>query len=146
MYKFLNILNVIRLKSYNTSCENIKNTDRCEKCTKFTYMKVVDVYDGDTFTVIFVDDDRKIKRRRCRVNGIDTPEMRGNDKENAISAKKRLVELLPKGVFKCKVTGLDKYGRLLVSPKHKGALISDIMIRESHGYSYAGGKKKSHEF
>ena len=118
-----------------------KNIERCEKTFRKIYIRVVDVYDGDTFTVIFVDSDKKIRRRRCRCVGYDSPEMKGESKDSAMLAKSRLKELLPKNPFLCETKGFDKYGRLLVDPKINNEYLSKIMIREKHGYEYFGGKK-----
>jgi endonuclease YncB( thermonuclease family) len=121
-----------------------KKYERCEKTTRKICMRVVDIYDGDTFTVVLVDSDEKIRRRRCRLMGIDTPEMKKDTKESAIRAKNRLAELLPRMPFYCSTHGFDKYGRLLVEPRFdRTSLIADVMIREGFGYKYDGGTKQN---
>ena len=111
---------------------------RSETAHRTVWARVVDVYDGDTFTILFEDHDGKIRRRRCRTMGYDAPEMRDKTKKaEAIAARVRLRELLPSCVFLLRICGLDKYGRLLV----KMPRICKKMIEEGHGYEYYGGTK-----
>ena len=77
--------------------------------------------------------------------GYDSPEMRSKDaseKEAAVLAKEFLKTLLPKGVFRGKCNGLDKYGRLLLDLKHKGVPLYTVMIQNGHGYAYDGKTKQ----
>lgn len=108
--------------------------------------RVVDVYDGDTFTALIVQDGRTY-RRRCRCIGYDSPEMRGkedDEKERAVKAREYLKTIIPPGVFPLNYSGTDKYGRLLVSFTVKGGEdLSDHMIRMGHGYKYDGGTKRA---
>ena len=103
-------------------------------------MKIVDVYDGDTITVIcFVN--KCPVRWRCRLQGYDAPEMRSEEKQKAISTRNFLKEILPKKIFYGQCNGLDKYGRLLLQIKVNHIDISQIMIQNGHAYPYTGGKK-----
>jgi endonuclease YncB( thermonuclease family) len=113
-----------------------------------TQAKVVDVYDGDTCTIIFKWEG-KYRKFKCRCYGYDSPEMkprldienRDEIKENAVKAKKRLVELTM-NIVRVECMNFDKYGRLLVKLyKGNNILINDIMINEGHGYVYHGGTK-----
>lgn len=61
--------------------------------------------------------------------GFDAPEMRTQnveEKQKAEEAKEFLKTLLPKGIFRLQIHGLDKYGRLLIDPSYKGNKISDV--------------------
>jgi endonuclease YncB( thermonuclease family) len=104
----------------------------------------VSVYDGDTFTILFVAEDGKAYRRRCRCLGYDSPEMRGKDanKAKATEARDYLDSILPTGVFSLDYEGLDKYGRLLVTFDVGRESLSDHMVRMGHGYPYDGGTKR----
>tara|TARA_B100000700_G_scaffold316024_1_gene404884 strand:+ start:324 stop:776 length:453 start_codon:yes stop_codon:yes gene_type:complete len=113
-----------------------------------TQAKVVDVYDGDTCTIVFKWEG-KYRKFKCRCYGYDSPEMkprlnienRDEIKENAVKAKERLIELT-KNVIRIECMDFDKYGRLLVKLyKNNNSLINDIMINEGHGYVYHGGTK-----
>ncbi len=105
--------------------------------------KCVDVYDGDTFTVLIVVEG-VVFRRRCRCIGYDSPEMRGKDadKPRALAARDELERVIPEGAFLLHFKGTDKYGRLLVRFKVGGEWLADYMIRTGHGYSYSGGTKQ----
>ena len=113
-----------------------------------TQAKVVDVYDGDTCTIVFKWEG-KYRKFKCRCYGYDSPEMkprlnienRDEIKENAVKAKERLIELTTY-IVRVECMDFDKYGRLLVKLyKNNNSLINDIMINEGHGYVYHGGTK-----
>jgi micrococcal nuclease len=89
----------------------------------YTYRAtVMRIYDGDT---IFVDLDLGCgihlkgtngKGEALRLYGIDTPEIRGEERPEGLVAKDRVVELIPVGTEIVVETLLDKsgkYGRLL---------------------------------
>ena len=133
--------------------------------------KVVDVYDGDTCTVIFYYKDEPIKFK-CRCKGYDSPEMkppkdaknRDDIIKNANLAKnffinqttnvninilkkydkKELKDILNKNtrIIKIKTYEWDKYGRLLADFYYNNVNLNELMIKEGHGYSYDGGTKK----
>jgi len=77
------------------------------------------------------------------MSGYDSPEMRGDDKESAIAAREFLKSILPSGVFRVNVQGLDKYGRLLIDFKINRRRVCDVMIERGFGYAYDGGKKRT---
>lgn len=120
---------------------------REETRRRTVWATVVDVYDGDTLTLAVVS--RGIVRRRCRVADIDAPEMRGvstADKAAAVRARDYLRdELCPRGVFRVRCTGHDKYGRLLVAfAARGGGSVAQRMVAAGHAYEYHGGTKRSH--
>jgi endonuclease YncB( thermonuclease family) len=115
--------------------------------------KHCNIYDGDTFSVVFFYKGDLIKYH-CRCIGYDCAEMkpslsnpnRDNEKELAHKAKNRLIELLnkhPTKLIKIECDGFDKYGRLLIKFWNfvDEESINDIMIKEGHGKPYDGGKK-----
>ncbi len=112
------------------------------------------IYDGDTFSVIFEYHGELIKYR-CRCMGYDTAEMkpsksnpnRDKEKELAINAKNRLIELLnkhPTKLIKIQCLEFDKYGRILINVWNMvdTKSINEIMIEEGHGKAYDGGTKE----
>lgn len=116
--------------------------------------KHCNIYDGDTFSVIFEYKGELIKYK-CRCMGYDCAEMkphkdkpnRDQEKELAIKAKNRLEELLnkhPTKLIKIECLDFDKYGRLLINVYNMvdSKSINDIMIEEGHGKSYTGGTKE----
>jgi len=121
--------------------------------------KVVDVYDGDTCKIVFYLDGKLVKFS-CRLNGIDTPELKPfktkvNREEEIEKAKKcrdRLIELCCGNVdvvssdkivyIRC--DDFDKYGRLLVKiyeTKEGDCSINEILVKEGLAKCYDGGKK-----
>ena len=108
---------------------------------------VIKVYDGDTVTIGFRKyGSNKNTRISCRINGIDTPELRGsseNEKSLALEAKDRLY----KAVMGKSVTVMspksEKYGRLLCDLKTDEIdSISKYMLDDPRiCKEYDGGKK-----
>ena len=111
------------------------------------------IYDGDTFSVIF-DYKGDLIKYKCRCMGYDTAEMkpllskpnRIHEKELAHKAKDRLEELLnkhPSKLIKIECFEFDKYGRLLINVWNMVDTdsINDIMVKEGHGKVYDGGTK-----
>ena len=121
---------------------------------KILIAKPCHVYDGDTFSIIFKENGQYIKYR-CRCIGYDSPEMkplktntnREHEKDLAIKAKNRLIELLyknPNKLIKVQCFEFDKYGRILVNIWNMVDIksINLIMIEEGYGKPYDGGKKE----
>ena len=116
-------------------------------------VKIVDVYDGDTFTGVFQYRNEIIKYK-FRCFGYDSPEMkpllktpnRDNVIENAKIARQKFIELSncnKKFVF-VEFGEFDKYGRILakVYTKDKKLYVNGEMIKGGFGYEYFGGTKK----
>ena len=113
------------------------------------------VYDGDTFSSVFLYRGEWIKWR-CRCLGYDSPEMkpprlqpdREEEKSRAIQARDRFQELLtrtPSVWIRC--GDFDKYGRLLVvvssypsSNITTNTTINDQMLAEGMGVPYCPRK------
>lgn len=120
-----------------------------------TVCRVVDVYDGDTCTIIFSYKNEIIKYK-VRCMGYDSPEMkpslkkenRDEEKEKAKIAKEFFKTLVnyEKGLIYIHIHNFDKYGRLLGTfykdNTFSGKSINQIMIENGHGYEYYGGTKK----
>ena len=116
------------------------------KAVPYTYNAyVVSVYDGDTVTVILDMGMGVQKKAKCRLYGIDTPEMRGKtvrEKTAAKVARDRVRELiLEKTVLIQSVAKPDKYGRLLVKIWMGDVYLNDLLIEEGLARPY-GGKKQ----
>jgi endonuclease YncB( thermonuclease family) len=115
--------------------------------------KVVDIYDGDTCTIIFKNN-RKYQKYKVRMNGYDSPEIkplksiknRNKIIENAKKAKLALSNMILNKIVIIECGPWDKYGRLLgtiyIQYNNKTLNINKWMIDNNHGYVYNGGKKK----
>jgi micrococcal nuclease len=112
-----------------------------------TYAKIIDIYDGDTFKIIFRYNKKFIKVK-CRLFGIDTPEIRtrnSEEKKRGYKAKLFVEKIVNEhnGIMFVNLLSFDKYGRLLaeVYTENKESL-ADLLILNHLGYEYYGGTKK----
>ena len=108
--------------------------------------KISKVYDGDSF-YMNISFHNKIVAFKCRLNGIDTPELRGGtvrEKRLALIARDRVRELVD-GKIVCVTCGkFEKYGRVLVSVVlDDGTNLRDILIKEGLGFAYDGTRKRT---
>ena len=121
------------------------NTDKI--FTLYNYRaNVVGVYDGDSVTL---DIDLGLgiwsKRQKCRLLGIDTPELRGLERTDGLKSKQRLCELIL-GKQIAVETARDKtgkYGRWLVTIWDLNDELGWVNINElllSEGYAKIYGK------
>ena len=114
----------------------------CAHCIK--------VYDGDTITVAskMPWDESPLYRFSVRLNGIDTPEIKGkNENEKTIAAKARDAlrqRILDRDVTLKNVT-TEKYGRLLADVYCDGVHLNKWMIDSRFAVAYDGGTKQSPE-
>ena len=113
--------------------------------------RVVDVYDGDTITVLFIPDKMKdYVKFRVRLLGYDSPEMRppkaflGRDQiiKKANEAKAYMTKRVLDKIVHIHCGGWDKFGRLLAKIYIDNICINDEMIKEGHGIEYNGGHKQ----
>lgn len=104
------------------------------------------VYDGDTFKArvhIWIGQEVATS---IRINGIDTPEMRGkceHEKVLARKAKARLHGLLVGRVELHNVRNGKYAGRVLADVTANGVNVVDVLIREGHARRYNGGARES---
>lgn len=111
--------------------------------------KVVSVYDGDTIKVVFPifgTDSMKLYKWNCRINGVDTPELRTRnalEKEHGYLVRDKLREKILGKVVYVVCDTFDKYGRLLINVFIDGVDISNWLIDNEYAFKYDGGKKKS---
>lgn len=96
--------------------------------------KVLSVYDADTVTLdIDLGCWTHIVKEKCRLFGIDAPEMRGEERPEGIMSRDRLRELIlgRKVTIVTKKDKTGKYGRLLVDifTEH-GIWVNDWLVKE----------------
>jgi endonuclease YncB( thermonuclease family) len=113
--------------------------------------KVVDIYDGDTITVILPLNGKMFKKK-CRLFGIDCAEIRTKNLEEkscGYDAKKFLHSHINDKEIWIECGNWDKYGRLLITiflfkkdVGHFEKSINKLMIDSNHAYIYDGTKKQ----
>lgn len=108
--------------------------------------RVVDVYDGDTCTIIYMLNGREYIKTKCRLLGIDTPELSSKnelEKNAAIKCKKYLEKKILNKIVYIEMTKHDKYGgRVLGKIFVNGQDISEKMVSLGLGKPYSGAKKQ----
>ena len=147
----------------SSQVDKLKNCDH-EKIPLFSFenkrilARIVDIYDGDTCTIIF-EYNGEIIKYKLRCMGYDCAEMkpkkddptRDEQKRLALLAKNRFTELIGglNAVVHIKCLEFDKYGRILGNvyhlnddPDHDES-VNTKMIKEGHGKPYDGGTKDS---
>jgi micrococcal nuclease len=102
--------------------------------------KVIKVYDGDTITIGAVLYDVAY-RFSVRLDGIDTPELKGPYQDKAILARDALSTLVMNQIVHLKNLGNEKYGRLLADVYLGDLHVNQWMKDQGHAVEYHGGKK-----
>ncbi len=146
-------VNIINLKDINE-----KDVEYFTFKGKRLRGKYCNVYDGDTFSLIF-EYRGEVMKYKCRCLGYDTPEMkpplnspnREKEIEMAKKAKQRFIDLMNKssdGLIEVDCFEFDKYGRILVNVFNgvDTKSLNDIMVEEGHGLRYDGGTKTKFNF
>jgi endonuclease YncB( thermonuclease family) len=132
---------------------------------KGTYVaRIVNLYDGDTFTAAIYNESGKLEKIRVRVYGSDTPELKGKTSEAGLKAKNEALDYigakgaqgLPLGI---KTTNYfakhpvyvqleclpirEKFGRILaiVRVPNKEFTLSEHLIKLGLASPYTGGTK-----
>ncbi len=108
----------------------------------------IKVYDGDTITVAsrMPWANSPLYRFPVRLNGIDTPEMKGKDeaeKRIAVKARDALGEKILNKPIVLKNVTTEKYGRLLADVHYNGMHLNKWMIEQRYAVEYGGGTKQS---
>lgn len=141
------------------------NTPKFSLEGKEGWARLVNVYDGDTLTVILKLDERMCKMQ-VRLKGIDAYEMNGKNKTKAIAAKLylikcltgihleqnvsriELIRMLDDEVYLIylKCNGFDKYGRLLAEVStckedFSNYNVSNVLVQRGFAREYFGGQK-----
>jgi len=108
--------------------------------------KFIKNYDGDTLTVNIPSVHPVIgKKISVRINGIDTPELKGTTgrvKEKARIAKKLVTNLCKRAkILELRNIKRGKYFRIVADVYVDGQCIADILIKNGLAKPYDGGKK-----
>ncbi len=136
--------------SSNISQEDVLRNATLENTSPLSYngfrkiAKVLSVYDGDTITIA-IEFENKIRQERCRLIGIDTPEIRTKnleEKKKGLEARDYLSNLILGKIIEVQCGEWDKYGRLLVSISYNNININEHMKEKGYAKTYDGGKKE----
>lgn len=139
----MEIYKKLKLKFVNTN-----NVDFFNFIDQIKIGKVVDIYDGDTITVL-TDVHGYYYKFRVRLYGIDCPEIKPlKDIENrdlhiksAIKVKDILSMLILNRTVKLLCKNFDKYGRLLVIVIYEDININDFLLENKLAKKYDGKTK-----
>ena len=110
--------------------------------------QVIKVYDGDTITIAayMPYPDSPLFRFSVRLNGIDTPEIKGHSEEEKKAAKvsrAALNEKLLHRVVTLKNVQTEKYGRILADVYLDELHINQWMLDNKYAVKYDGGTKEA---
>jgi len=109
--------------------------------------KVVKVYDGDTITIAsrFPGTNGPIYRFNVRLNGIDSPEIKGatdHEKEVAKKSRDALSHIIMGKIVNLKNVSTEKYGRVLADVYLDKVNLCEWMLENGYAVKYDGGTKK----
>jgi endonuclease YncB( thermonuclease family) len=112
--------------------------------------QVIKVYDGDTITIAaympYSDGASPLFRFSVRLNGIDTPEIKGHSEEEKKAAKEArsaLNDKLLHRVVTLKNVQTEKYGRILADVYLEELHINQWMLDNKYAVKYDGGAKEA---
>ena len=108
---------------------------------------VIKVYDGDTITIAakLPYNESPLYRFPVRLNGIDTPELKGqsdDEKTAAKQARDALSQLILHKKITLRNVQNEKYGRILADVYLDDLCINDWLIQERYAVKYDGGSKQ----
>ena len=137
-------------KNYNEDGDDIEWKDTIEFTFPIEGGRVIKVYDGDTITIAskLPFDNSPLYRLSVRLNGIDTPEIKGKTEDEKTAAKHvkdELSKLILNKRVSLKNIQTEKYGRILADVYIGELHINQWLITEKYAVKYDGGTKKSPE-
>lgn len=111
--------------------------------------RVIKVYDADTITIAskLPYDESPLYRLSVRLNGIDTPEMKGKDvsseeKVAAKAARDFVYNLVFNKFVRLENIESEKYGRILADVYIGEIHLNELLLKEGYAVKYDGGTKK----
>ena len=122
-----------------------------EDTVEFTFPikggRVIKVYDGDTITIAsklpFAES--PLYRLSVRLNGIDTPEIKGKTEDEKTAAKQArdaVSNLILNKYVTLQNIETEKYGRILANVYIGDLHLNDWLVSEKYAFKYDGGTKK----
>lgn len=111
--------------------------------------RVIKVYDADTITIAskLPYDESPLYRLSVRLNGIDTPEMKGKDvsfeeKEAAKAAREFVYNLVFNKFVRLENIESEKYGRILADVYIGDIHLNELLLKERYAVKYDGTTKR----
>ena len=134
-------------KNYIEDGADIKWDDTVEFTFPIQGGRVIKVYDGDTITIAsklpFAES--PLYRLSVRLNGIDTPEIKGKTEDEKTAAK-QVRDVLSNMILNKYITlanvQTEKYGRILADVYIGELHINEWLVSERYAVKYDGGAKK----
>lgn len=110
--------------------------------------QVIKVYDGDTITIAskLPYESSPLYRLSVRLNGIDTPEIKGktpDEKQAAKETRDVLSSMIMNKTVKLENIQSEKYGRLLADVYLGDLHLNQWLIDNRYAVAYSGGTKTS---
>lgn len=138
----------ILYKNFMSDGSDIKWEDTVEFTFPIKGGRVIKVYDADTITIAskLPYDDSPMYRLSVRLNGIDTPEMKGKgildeEKEAAKMAREFVSNLVLNKFVTLQNIESEKYGRILADVYIGNIHLNEILLKERYAVKYDGGTK-----
>jgi len=108
---------------------------------QYNIKKIVKYVDGDTIDIVVDLGFHVSVKKRIRLHGINTPEIRTKnkkEKELGFKARERLVELCEanNGTLILRSHGLGKYGRVLGEIINDNCSVNRMLVIEGHAEEY----------
>jgi micrococcal nuclease len=127
---------------------DIKWDDTVEFTFPITGGRVIKCYDADTITIAskLPYDSSPMYRLSVRLNGIDTPEIKGKgvseeEKEAAKEARDFVSKLVFNKFVRLENIQSEKYGRILSDVYVGDIHLNDALLKERYAVKYDGGTK-----
>lgn len=101
--------------------------------------KIISVYDGDTVTAnISLGFNMWMLKQKIRLYGIDTPELRGEERADGLVAKARLEELVMNKeiLLESHLDKSGKFGRWLGTLIVEGVNVNQLLVDEGLAEDY----------
>ena len=135
-------------KNYMEDGLDIKWEDTVEFTFPIKGGRVIKVYDADTITISskLPYDESPMYRLSVRLNGIDTPEMKGKDisdeeKEAAKHARDFVSNMVINKYVKLENIESEKYGRILADVYINDIHVNSLLLQERFAVPYDGNTK-----
>jgi micrococcal nuclease len=136
-------------RNYMEDGSDIKWEDTVEFTFPIIGGRVIKVYDADTITIAskLPYEASPIYRLQVRLNGIDTPEMKGKgvsdeEKEWAKIARDFVANLVLNKFVRLENIQGEKYGRILADVYIGDVHLNELLLKERYAVKYDGGTKK----